>query len=194
MRQDRAGPSVADRARYAFAGAGRGHWRRTRGGRARGRALALLGVNPAAVGDYLAGGLTPRSYRRFTHTLRGSRLLQLPNRNTGRDNGNPLNMSEGKHIRFIPGNNHIDLTDNPGSQDRIVLRVRRHLYIWQNGYEHRVRLQIFKKLFNISKRDVWPKLATVKNRPQLPNLVIRSNKRETPIPDSFQKAAWRPFL
>ena len=29
-----------------------------------------------------AGGLTPCFYRRFMHTLGGSRLLQLPNRNT----------------------------------------------------------------------------------------------------------------
>ena len=79
--------------------------------------------------------------------------MQLPNRNTGRDNGNPLNMSEGEHIGLIPGNNHIDLTGNPGSQDRVILRVRRHIYIWQSGYEHYECLQIFKKLFNISKRD-----------------------------------------
>ena len=97
-------------------------------------------------------------------------------------------MSEGKHIGFILGNNHIDLTGNPGSQDRVVLRVRRHIYIWQIGREYCGCLQKFKKLFNISKRDVWPKLATVKNR-QFPNLVLRSNKRETLIPDSFQKAA-----
>ena len=100
-----------------------------------------------------AGGLTPCSYCRFTHTLRGSRLLQLPNRNRGRDNGNPLNMFEGKHIGLILGNNHIDLTGNSGSQDRVVLWVRRHIYIWQIGCEHCGCLQKFKKLFNISKRD-----------------------------------------
>ena len=98
-------------------------------------------------------------------------------------------MSESKHIGLIFGNNHIDLTGNPGSQNRVVLRVRRHIYIWQVGREYCGCLQNFKKLFNIIKRDVWPKLATVKNRPQFPNLVIRSNKRETPVPNSFQKAA-----
>lgn len=96
-------------------------------------------------------------------------------------------------MALIPGNNHIDLTGNPGSQDRVVLRMRRHIYIWQIGCEHCGCLQKFKKLFNISKRDFSPHMGTVKNR-QFPNLVIRSNKRETPVPDSFQKAAWRPFL
>ena len=95
---------------------------------------------------------------------------------------------------LIPGNNHIDLTGNPGSQNRVVIRVRRLIYIWQSGYEHCGCLQIFKKLFNISKRDAWPQTVTAKNRPQFLNLANRSNKRETPVPDSFQKAAWRPFL
>ena len=98
-------------------------------------------------------------------------------------------MSEGKHIGLILGNNHIDLTGNPGSQDRVVLWVRRHIYIWQIGYDLCFCLQKFKKLFNISKRDVSPQMTTGKNRPQFPNLVIRSNKRETPVLDSFQKAA-----
>ena len=97
-------------------------------------------------------------------------------------------------MALIPGNNHIDSTGNPGSQDRVILRMRRHIYIWQIGREYCGCLQKFKKLFNISKRDASPKLATAKNRPQFPNLVIRSNKREMPVLDSFQKATWRPFL
>ena len=94
------------------------------GGGWRGAGVGPFGVTPAAFGGCVAGSLTPYSYLRFTHTLRGSRLLQLPNRNRGRDNGNPLNMFEGKHMALILGNNHIDLTGNSGSQDRVVLWVR----------------------------------------------------------------------
>ena len=107
------------------------------------------------------------------------------------DNWNAFNATEGEQMALVPGNDQVRSTRDPGSQDRIVLRVRRQVYDWKSVDNRTERLQVVEQVVCLRGQDVRLEGVTSQHRPQLLDLIRRRDEHEVTTSGGSQQTSGR---